>query len=213
MNNKPILAFDCATLGASISLRTADGTATRHLAQGKQAAELIPAIDTLVREAGVAYGDLGLIVTTVGPGSFTGLRIGLAALHGFVLVTKTPIRTLTTLEAMAWHVARMAEAPVHFVVAIRAGKGEVYAQEFLIKNGAPHAVAEIFLAPEGQTEWAAMCFSNMLAPEAPHYLAGPHTETMCSIASDLPETTLASALPLYVRAPDAAIPKSAAWLA
>jgi tRNA threonylcarbamoyl adenosine modification protein YeaZ len=212
MNNKPVLAFDCACFGASISLRAGGSTHSRQLTLQNQAKELVSAIDGILREAGVEYADLGTILTTIGPGSFTGLRIGLAALHGFVLVNATPIKTLTTLEAMAWHIARGANAPATFTVAIRAGKGEAYAQDFRQTNGTPTAQGEIYVTAETKTDWALPCYGNLVAAESPHYLASPNTETLCAIADALPTSTLADALPLYIRPPDAIIPATPAWL-
>ena len=212
MNNKPILAFDCAAPGASISLRVDGQTVTHLLPQGRQAAELVPVIDELMRDAALIYQDLGALVTTVGPGSFTGVRIGLAAAHGFVLVAHTPLKTLTTLTAMAWHVAHTTAAPARFFVALRAGKGEVYAQAFRLEAHTPLPTGEIFLAPEAYQNWDAPCFSNMLAVDDPLYLAGPNTETLCAVADRLNQTSLAAALPLYIRPPDAVVPKQAAWL-
>lgn len=208
--NKPILAFDCATSGASIALSAGGRTYTRDLSQGKQAAALVSAIDALMQEATTSYADLGAIVTTTGPGSFTGLRIGLATLHGLVLVNRTPLKTLTTLEAMAWHLAPTAPSP--FTVAIRAGKGELCAQEFDVQNSTPKAMGEVYLVPEAHTGWPAPCYGNHLPPEDAHYLAGPNSVTLCAIAEQLTESSLAEALPFYIRPPDALIPAQPAWL-
>ena len=212
MENTALLAFDCATSGASIALRAGGKTYTRALAQGKQAGELISSIDALMRETGITYANLAAIVTTTGPGSFTGLRIGLAALHGLVLVHRTPIKTLTTLEAMAWHITRQANAPTTFTTAIRAGKGELYIQEFTQKNQIPSATSDISLVPETYDGWRSPHYSNNITADAPNYLPGPNSETLCLIADQLPTSTLADALPLYIRPPDAIIPHAHPWL-
>ncbi len=212
MENTAVLAFDCATAGASIAVHAKGRTFSHTLPQGKQAAALVSSMDRLLQEAGCTYADLTLIVTTVGPGSFTGLRIGLAALHGLVLVHRTPIKTLTTLEAMAWHIARQAESPTTFTAAIRAGKGELYTQEFTKEGNIPLAQGEICLLPETHTDWQSPCFSNHLPADAALYLPGPSSETLCHIADHLQVTPLAEALPLYIRAPDAVIPTPLAWL-
>lgn len=206
---KPILAFDTACTGASIALRVGGHTHTRRLEQSQQAAELVCAIDALLREQAVAYRDLGCIVSTVGPGSFTGVRIGLAALHGFVLVNPTPIKLLSTLGAMAWQAVQATDAPASFYISLRAGKGEVYAQRFTIKDKAPIAAGDIFLAPEGRTDWDAPCFGN----DANSPIAGPDAGLLCSIADRLPESSLADAAPLYIRPPDAIAPAPLSWLA
>lgn len=201
MNTKPILAYDCACVGASIALRARGHTHVRSIAQTAQAAELIPAIDALLREHGVAYAELGSIVTTIGPGSFTGVRIGLAALHGLVLVNHTPIKLISTLEAAAWQVASRHKPP-QFIVSLRAGKGEVYAQRFELRDGKPVASGDINLEPETRSDWP-----------LPHFNIAPDAAAMCEIADMLPERTLAEALPLYIRPPDAAVPAPYAWLA
>ena len=216
MYNKSILAFDCASSGANISLSVNGELQTRTVAQGRQAAELVAKINELMKQAALSYADLGLIITTIGPGSFTGLRIGLAALHGLVLVHHTPIKLLTTLDSFAWAVARQTHAPADFFVAIRAGKGEVYVQAFALTSTSsrpvPTSTTAIFLAPEHKTEWDRPFFSNHIPPDSPYYLPGVDTELLCTIAEDLPRAALSDALPLYIRPPDAIIPKTAAWL-
>ncbi len=212
MNKKPLLAFDCACAGASITLQVGGQSLTRLLPQGKQAGALVPTIDALMREAQCAYTDLGYLISTIGPGSFTGLRIGLAALHGLSLVNQTPIKTITTLEAMAWSVVRMAGAPSRFVTVLNAGKGELCAQEFQLVDGTPKAVGEVYLTAATHDAWPAPAYGNHVAADSPFYLAGADTEILCDIAHLLPEATLAQALPFYIRPPDAIIPKAHAWL-
>ena len=212
MSQQPILAYDCACVGASIALSTLAGITTRTIGQTAQAAELIPAIDGLMKEASIAYGALSAIVTTVGPGSFTGVRIGLAALHGFVLVNNTPLKTLTTLEAMAWAVSLKPNAPQEFYTALRAGKGEIYAQKFNLLNSAPKAMNDITLHPETKTEWDAPLFSNHIDSADAHYISGPDASVLCQIADKLPTTSLSDALPIYIRPPDALPPAPLAWL-
>ena len=212
MSTQPILAYDCACVGGSVALMVRGNTTHRTIGQTAQAAELIPAIDALLREAGIDYRNLSAIVTTVGPGSFTGVRIGLAALHGLALANGTPIKTLTTLEALAWAVAAGVNAPALFFVALRAGKGEIYAQAFTTQHDIPSAAGDIALYPEDHHAWEAPCFGNHLAVDAPFYLPGPDATILCAIAAHIPTTTLDQALPIYIRPPDAIAPAPHAWL-
>jgi tRNA threonylcarbamoyladenosine biosynthesis protein TsaB len=221
MNTKSILAFDCACVGGTVALRVGDVTTALHLTQGKEAAELISTIDGLLNSHGVAYASLAAIVSTVGPGSFTGVRIGLAALHGLALAHPVPIKTITTLEAMAWAVARLPDAPSAFHIALRAGKGEVYAQKFSLNItpappqgewALPSALNAIELHPETFTAWDAPCYGNHLAPTDAHHLPGPDAAVLCAIADHLPTTTLAEALPVYIRPPDAIAAQPLPWL-
>lgn len=200
MNTKPILAYDCATVGASVALRVGGNTHARAIGQTQQAAELVPTIDALMREHGVAYADLAAIVTTTGPGSFTGVRIGLAALHGFVAVHGIPVKLLTTLEALAWQAAR-AQAHEAFTVTLRAGKGEVFAQDFRAENGVPVVTSEISLQPETKADWALTMVTGQ-----------PDAGMMAEITNVLPQAPLTEAVPHYIRPPDAAVPKPYAWL-
>ncbi|MFZ4540377.1 MAG: tRNA (adenosine(37)-N6)-threonylcarbamoyltransferase complex dimerization subunit type 1 TsaB [Rickettsiales bacterium] len=238
MSTQSILAFDCACIGGSVTLRANGNSTSRLVGQTKEAAELIPAINGLLKGAGVAYASLGAIITTVGPGSFTGVRIGLAALHGLVLAHQTPIKAVTTLEAMAWAVALMDSPPAQFYIAIRAGKGELYTQKFTLHplpvipaeagihlsteqadssfrwNDELKVVADcdIALLPETHIAWDAPCFGNHLPATDAHHLHGPDATALVRVADRLPTATLAEALPVYIRPPDAVVGAPMPWL-
>ncbi len=64
---------------------------------------LIPTIETLLSSVDLDLTDLDGLAVSIGPGSFTGLRVGLSATMAFRLVTNLPIVTVPTLEAMAWN--------------------------------------------------------------------------------------------------------------
>jgi tRNA threonylcarbamoyladenosine biosynthesis protein TsaB len=75
-------------------------TDTRLMMRG-QSELLVPMIDDAIKLAGVTFQDLALIVTTVGPGAFTGLRIGLSAARSFGLALDIPVVGVTTTEILA----------------------------------------------------------------------------------------------------------------
>ena len=80
-----ILAFDCTAAACSVAVWR-DGTTlagARELMERGQAEALAPMIDACMKSAGVAFADVARIGVTVGPGSFTGVRVGLAAARGF----------------------------------------------------------------------------------------------------------------------------------
>jgi len=96
-----VLAFDCAISGLSVAV-VRDGVALagrREEGRG-QAATLLPTIATVLQEAGVDRRALSLIAVTVGPGSFTGVRVGLAAARGLALALGVPLAGLTTTAAL-----------------------------------------------------------------------------------------------------------------
>ena len=213
MPDKPVLAFDCTTPHASIALAAGGEIRTLRLEANRHAAALIPAIDRLMGEASLEYHQLSAMVTTVGPGSFTGLRIGLAALHGLALAASLPVKTLTSLEAMAWAVAASARPPAEFHVGLRAGKGEAYLQRFALREAKPQPSSEIFLCAEGDATQHAPYFGNLQPADHPHFIEAPDAAVLCRIAPQLPECPLGTALPLYIRPPDAAVAAPLPWLA
>ena len=100
----------------------------RHIGRG-HAEQLIDVVSAVRRSSGRDFGDIGRIAVAVGPGSFTGIRVGVAAARGFGLALGVPVSGVTTLEALA------ADAQADFpdlavTIAIRGGRGQVFLQSF-----------------------------------------------------------------------------------
>jgi tRNA threonylcarbamoyladenosine biosynthesis protein TsaB len=124
-----VLAFDTALNGCAIAVwDSATGqAATRVFETGReQAAKLIPLIQEAMNEAGVTFADLGLIVTTIGPGSFTGLRIGLSTARSFSLALKVPVQGVTTFDAM--HATCKPEGPS--LIVLESKRTDFYVQAY-----------------------------------------------------------------------------------
>ena len=92
------LAFDTAT-GVATSALVRDGEVLGE--RTGRAAEVLADADELLRAAGLAPRDLDRLAVGVGPGSFTGVRIGLAAARGLALALELPVAGVSTLEALA----------------------------------------------------------------------------------------------------------------
>ncbi len=98
-----ILCFDTALGGVSVGVFTQDGRhAVRQVETLRdQAAILVPLINAALEEVSLSYQDVGRIVTTIGPGSFTGLRIGLSTARSLGLALGMPVVGISTLQACA----------------------------------------------------------------------------------------------------------------
>ena len=124
-----LLAIDTAS--AFCAACVYDGTAGKELGRavlelGKGHAEhLMGVVDEAMRQGGVAFHGLGRIAVAVGPGSFTGVRVGVSAARGFALALKVPAVGVTTLEAIAAE-ARESAGARKIMAALDGGRGEVH---------------------------------------------------------------------------------------
>ena len=104
-----------------------------------QAERIFPAIAELLARNATSYGDLTRIAVTTGPGSFTGLRIGLSAARGLGLALGIPVIGVPTLTAIS-----LAGPETAFTICLDARRGEAYVQSF---NGAGAPEDEARLLP------------------------------------------------------------------
>jgi len=126
-----LLGFDTATSACSAAL-WADGEVTAYRcieAGGKHAEALVPLLREVSAEGGVPLSAMDRFAVTVGPGSFTGIRIGLATARGLALALDRPLIGLSTLEVLAAGVPA-AERHGSTLAALDAGRGHLYAQLF-----------------------------------------------------------------------------------
>lgn len=100
-----VLAVETATSWQSVAILDGTHVLARHDqdAGGSHAKLLLPVIDRLFSESGVSLKQLDGLVVSIGPGSFTGLRVGLATLLGFRTISQLPLVVVPTLEGMAWN--------------------------------------------------------------------------------------------------------------
>ncbi len=154
--------------------------------------------------AGASFADIEKIVVTIGPGSFTGLRVGLAFAKGLQLATGAPLAGVGTLEALA------ASAEGAAAGVIDARRGLVYVQAFEV--GRALGEPDILLIAEAARRLAAQRDLTLVGPGA-HLLSGelpgaridPRPAPDLAVLGRLAETAepVADLRPLYLRAPDA----------
>jgi tRNA threonylcarbamoyladenosine biosynthesis protein TsaB len=132
-----VLGFDTSTAATAACVLRDDGEAfeltpapERLTEPPAHARELMPAIAEVIDRARLRYADLGAIAVGVGPGTFTGLRIGLSTARALAHACEVPLRAVSSLAALAEGI----EAPVRLPL-IDAKRGEVFAA--LYEGGGP----------------------------------------------------------------------------
>ena len=126
-----ILAIETSTRAGSVSLARGGEVLSAVLGDGasSHSTDLIENIERVLRLGSAKLSDIDLFAVTVGPGSFTGLRIGLATVKAFAVCVEKPCVGVSTLAAIA-HAAGDSERTVSI---LPAGRGEVYAQAFSVR--------------------------------------------------------------------------------
>jgi tRNA threonylcarbamoyladenosine biosynthesis protein TsaB len=133
-NREPlILAIETSTRAGSVSLARGGEVLSAVLGDGasSHSTDLIENIVRVLREGNAKLADIDFFAVTVGPGSFTGLRIGLATVKAFAVCVEKPCVAVSTLAAIA-HAAGDSQRTVSI---LPAGRGEVYAQSFSVRAG------------------------------------------------------------------------------
>jgi tRNA threonylcarbamoyladenosine biosynthesis protein TsaB len=178
------------------------------MARGHQEA-LAPMVAAVMAEAGLAFDALEAIGVTVGPGSFTGLRVGLAFAQGLGAALNLPVTGLLTLDALA---ASLPPGSGTVAAVIDARRGQVYAR--LFDEDAPvdeaqalavEAFARRLDGIDGGGRLVGTGAGLFTAPGwAAHPLDGPTPEALIRLTRTGREDGGAAApRPLYLRAPDA----------
>jgi tRNA threonylcarbamoyladenosine biosynthesis protein TsaB len=142
-----VLSIESAIAGGSISLIGTDGVELAHwIGEGgvSKAEDLLADIDRLMRGHRIQRSDIGLIAVSAGPGSFTGIRVGIATALGLKNGLGVEMVSVSALEAMVF----ASGSTGHITAALPVGRGSVCLQEF--KDGAvagpPRVIAETELA-------------------------------------------------------------------
>jgi len=223
-----ILAMDCAA-GACSAAVARDGRvlARRHEPMARGHAEaLMPMVEEVLGRAGASYAELDLLAVTVGPGGFTGVRIGLAAARGIALAGAIPLLGVNTLETLAHGVPKPERGGRCVVAVLDSRRADLYVQSFagdlapldqpaavmpedleamlpqgplvFVGDGGARAIAAIAAIDDGR----AMLSTAPAAPDAGTLaiLAGARHAGFKARGEEWP-----AAEPLYLRPPDATI--------
>lgn len=221
----PVLAMDTSMGACSVALSIGGAVAaSRHaVCRSGHSERLMDMAAEVLAEAGLGYGDIGRFAVTVGPGSFTGVRIGLAAARALGLAANRPVSGVSTLEALAAGAARHhgLAAGTRLQVVVDARRGEAYVQDFEVGTDWAH--------PKALEAPAVRPLASLPGPPAPDVRIGSAARlleddgTPILESADAPDARIvalmaeqaalpspyAPPVPLYLRAPDAKLPAGA----
>lgn len=136
-----ILAIDSATPVAGVALLHDERLIAEEFANvGLTHSEtLMPMMDRILRSARISVAEVEALAVTIGPGSFTGLRIGLAAAKGLALAADKPLIGVSTLEVLAHN---LSYTPYLIGTLLDARKGEVYAALYDVSEAYPQRLGD-----------------------------------------------------------------------
>lgn len=220
-----ILAFDTCFGAVSVAVgrQTAGGEWVTHEAYEEmavgQAERLMPMMDEVMRAAGIDFAQVTRIAVTRGPGSFTGVRVGVAAARALALATGAPLVATTSLAVVAATAdSQLAgRADRDLVVAMDARRGGLYMQVFgasardevtAAELATPEAgamrlagrrVIAVGSGAEALARAAALAGNGQVEVQLPDLQ--PRAASLLMLATELPPVDVVA--PLYLRQPDA----------
>ena len=143
-----ILAVDCAHEDCSAAFY--DGTRvvseTIERMERGQAERLIPMVQKVLAKVGASFADVESVAVTTGPGSFTGVRVGLAAADGIALAAGLPMTGVSVLDVLAWKTVREHPEIQKVCLILETKRDDYYVQCF--QSGAPVTDAAAMTAGE-----------------------------------------------------------------
>jgi tRNA threonylcarbamoyladenosine biosynthesis protein TsaB len=229
-----VLGIDTSTAASAACVLRGDGEAfevapepATLMARPAHARELMPAVAAVMERAGLGYGDLDAVAVGVGPGAFTGLRIGIATARALASANGLPLKPVSSLAALAAGIEAEAEAdgqPRALLPVIDAKRGEVFAalypeagppaegplwgplaevperlaERVRAANLAPLAAGDGSVRFRGVLEAAGI--RVMPGESRSHVVRALH---VCRLSAGVPGLPPQSVLPDYLRAPDA----------
>lgn len=205
--------MDTATPAVTVALHDGDSVVaeSRQVDARRHGELLLPAVDRVLKDAGLKLDAVTGLVVGVGPGPYTGLRVGLVTASTFASVLGVPVHGLCTLDGLAY--ASGIEEP--FVVATDARRKEVYWARY--ENSRTRATDAAVDRPAEIAEQVAglpvVGAGARLYPEVFPDARDPEHQSAGALAALAAERLAAGAdfldpLPMYLRRPDAQVPKN-----
>lgn len=221
-----ILAFDCCfdAVSAAVRVRAQSGEWRGHEIIERRttgaAERLFPMISEALEAAGAHIGEISRFAVTLGPGTFTGVRAGVAAARALALATAKPVVGASSLAAMAYWVRQHLPEPgaSPMTVAVDARRGMIYIQHFLQDGSEAGGATLVTQDDVARTVSAVAGVTRVVVGSAAETVAAilraqgldarahwtdlfPRAGSLAELAFDL--APLARVTPIYLRQPDA----------
>ena len=221
-----ILGIETSTMTGSVAIVSNNGVIAQYSLniEVTHSERLMSTVDRVLKDTGLAIADFGGFAVAIGPGSFTGLRIGLSTVKGLALATGKPVAAVPTLHALAWNLP-YAAYPVCTMLDAR--KNDVYAALYIFDGTAFAQVmpemtisirelAEKISRKTLFTGEAAYLYRREIEKQfgtealfAPLSSALPSAATVAEVGLDMivngRQTAPDSLAPLYIRRPEAEV--------
>lgn len=219
-----ILGLDSSAVAGSCALCEISGEKTRVIAESfintKQthSQTLMPMAENMLKSVGAGFDKLDRVAVTSGPGSFTGVRIGVSAAKGLGYALGVPCVGVSALHAIALGLTGF-EGVICAVMDAR--RSQFYNALFSVKGGKPVRITpdraisaeeletellnyneKIYLAGDG-AELAARTFERVSPELAPPALRFPKASSVCIASSEYEAVAAAELMPVYLRLPQA----------
>lgn len=203
------LALDTSTVVCAGLARDGEAVASRFVGDNHSHVELlVPTIEEMLARAGTSLRQVSRIGAGVGPGPYTGLRVGLSAAVTLSLVGGAPLRGVCSLDVLAAQWSSTGQAPEEFVVASDARRKELYWARYRggARVGTPHVGAPERMPQLPTAGPGVDVYPQLLATRRP--VSAPRGIDAGFLAAHLDELPDAGTEPLYLRIPDAELPSA-----
>jgi tRNA threonylcarbamoyl adenosine modification protein YeaZ len=203
-----LLAFDTATPFVTVALHDGDDVVAelRSERSMKHGEQLAPLVEQALAEAGLVRQDLTAIAVGVGPGPFTGLRVGLVTARTLALVLEIPVYGVCSLDVLAVEAVDTGTVSADFLVATDARRKEVYLASYDL-DGARLEGPVVARPGDVASDAPVVGEGAVLYPEAFPHAVAPRLPSAGWLARTVAEerAELLDPEPLYLRRPDAVV--------
>ena len=215
-----VLAFDTTGSACSAAVAHNDNVLAQERREMRHghAENLLPMIDRVMARAGLTPAAIGIVVVSVGPGGFTGIRAGLAAAHGLALASGARLLGISSFASVAAPLP-ISDIDAKILVALDSRRTDFYVQLFDRAGGVLSAPAAV--SPEQLAAWvgvgeiivagdAATAAAAVLEKDRRIQVLANSAPDACGLLAAVrrwPERADPAARPLYLRPPDVSFPK------